>query len=47
MEELDKLLGGEIQQLVEVHSAEGELPECTALGLCFLVGLKGPQYRFI
>ena len=33
MEELNKLVGREIQQLVEVHPTEGELAECAALGL--------------
>ena len=39
MEKLNELVGGKIQQLVEVHPTEGKLAECAALGL-FGVSLK-------
>jgi hypothetical protein len=44
VEELHQLIGGQVQQLVQVHAAEGELPEGALLGR-LLVRLRASRRR--
>lgn len=47
MEELDEVIGAQVQKLVEVHTAEGELAEGALPGSLLLVSLSssGAQQR--